>query len=218
MARATLKPLGLSITVWKNRAIMLILASQSQSRRALLAGAGLEFQVEPAAVDERKLERDARHAPAELARRLAMAKAENVAARHSGAYVIGADQVLSLNGEVLHKPATLDQARERLDALRGKTHTLHSGIALARNATTIWAGVESAELTMRNFTDAERETVLALEGTQALTSVGAYRLEGPAVRLFETVRGDYFTILGLPLLPLLAALREHAPAEFGETE
>jgi septum formation protein len=78
--------------------------------------------------------------------------------------------------------------------------------------------VESAELTMRNFTDAERETVLALEGTQALTSVGAYRLEGPAVRLFETVRGDYFTILGLPLLPLLAALREHAPAEFGETE
>jgi len=190
---------------------MLILASQSKSRQALLAGAGLDFRTEPAGIDERALEAKWNHAPGELARKLAIAKAEMVSARFPDAMVIGADQVLALEGEVLHKPKNRTEARTRLDALRGKTHMLLSGATMAHNNETVWNTVETATLTMRDFTEAERDQVLALEGDHALTSVGAYRLEGPSIRLFERVEGDYFTILGLPLLPLLAALRQYAP-------
>jgi len=190
---------------------MLILASQSNSRRALLAGAGLRFRTEPTAIDERAIEAQMDHAPDELAVRLASAKAEIVSAIFPNAIVIGADQVLSLDGEVLHKPQDEAEARDRLDSLRGKTHTLLSGVALARGGETVWNTVETARLTMRDFTPSERDEVLALEGDHALTSVGAYRLEGPSVRLFDMIEGDYFTILGLPLLPLLAALRQFAP-------
>jgi len=124
--------------------------------------------------------------------------------------VIGADQVLALGDARFHKPADLGEARMQLRALRGRTHALHSGIALVRNGTMLWSEVETAKLTMREFADAELDAVLADEGEAALSSVGGYRLEGPSIRLFETISGDYFTILGLPLLVLLAALRTYA--------
>ncbi len=214
--------------MWKTGA-MLILASKSQSRNALLAGAGLRFEASPAPIDERAIEAEVLGKGGDgldVARRLAEAKALTVSANREGAVVIGADQVLALaepTGEdagrerpdvqqtILHKPADMAAAARQLDRLRGRTHLLHSGVALARDGAVLWSGVETASLTMRVFTEAERDLVLAEEGDAVLGSVGSYRLEGPSIRLFETVEGDYFTILGLPLLPLLAALRLHAP-------
>lgn len=193
---------------------MLILASQSAARKALLAGAGLVFSTDPAAVDEREIEGRAEAGGAggrEVAQLLADAKAKDVSARHPGALVIGADQTLALGTELFHKPDDMAGAAAQLDRLRGKTHRLHAAIALVRDGETLWSAVETAELTMREFSLEERDEVLALEGGAILDSVGGYRLEGPSIRLFETVTGDYFTILGLPLLPLLAALRVIAP-------
>ena len=201
---------------------MLILASRSAARNALLAGTGLRFETSPAQIDERALEADvlgkAGGAP-DVARRLAAAKALTVASTHCEALVIGADQVLAVpgegddpsGGEILHKPADLGEAARQLDRLRGRTHHLHSGLALARGGDVLWSAVETAKLTMRTFSGAERDAVLALEGPEVLGSVGGYRLEGPSIRLFERIEGDYFTVLGLPLLPLLGALRHHAP-------
>lgn len=189
---------------------MLILASTSPTRKALLANAGIAFEPVAARVNERDIEAEALVegvSPPELALRLAEAKALSV----EGAAVIGCDQILELEGSVLHKAANLDEARSRLDQLKGKTHALHSAVALAREGRIVWSGTETARLTMRRFTDAERDAVLMAEGESVLGSVGAYRLEGPSVRLFERIEGDYFTILGLPLLPLLMALRQHAP-------
>lgn len=189
---------------------MLILASTSPTRKALLANARIAFEAVAARVNERDIEAEALVegvSPPELALRLAEAKALSV----EGAAVIGCDQILELEGSVLHKAANLDEARSRLDQLKGKTHALHSAVALAREGRIVWSGTETARLTMRRFTDAERDAVLMAEGESVLGSVGAYRLEGPSVRLFERIEGDYFTILGLPLLPLLMALRQHAP-------
>jgi septum formation protein len=198
--------------VWKTGA-MLILASRSKARQILLSNAGLDFETAAATIDERAVEAglgvDAK--PELVARRLAEAKALDVAARYPQAWVIGADQTLALDGELFHKPETLAAARDQLDRLCGRTHRLHSAVVLARAGQVSWAHVETAELTMRAFASAERDGILRREGGEALTSVGGYRLEGPAVRLFETIRGDYFTILGLPLLPLLGALRQYAP-------
>ena len=118
--------------------------------------------------------------------------------------------------EILHKPGDLAQAAIQLDRLRGRTHKLHSGVALARNGTVLWSAVATAHLSMRDFSTADRDAVLALEGDGVLGSVGGYRLEGPSIRLFDAIEGDYFTILGLPLLPLLAALRLHVPDIFGQ--
>ncbi len=217
---------------------MLILASKSAARNALLVGAGLRFESSPAQIDERGLEADVLGKGGdarEVARRLAEAKAVAVSAGRIGAVVIGADQVLALtdrpasgatplptspaSGEVptefgvsiLHKPQDMEGAAAQLDRLAGRTHWLHSGIALARNGDVVWSAVETAALTMRAFSVDERDAVLGLEGEAVLGSVGSYRLEGPSIRLFERIEGDYFTILGLPLLPLLAALRLHAP-------
>jgi septum formation protein len=196
---------------------MLILASQSATRISLLYQAGLRFDARPAAIDERAIEAqvagDGADAAA-VARRLAEVKALAVSATHPGALVIGADQTLALGSDLLHKPEGLAGARAQLDRLRGKTHRLHAGIALARDGQVLWSDVESAEMTMRDYSDAERDAILRLEGDAVLSSVGGYRLEGPSVRLFETISGDYFTILGLPLLPLLAALRRLAPEVF----
>jgi septum formation protein len=194
---------------------MLILASSSSTRKALLTGAGLSFASVPADIDERRLETGAVAAGADgrdVALLLAQRKAEAVSALHPGAIVIGADQTLALGTELLHKPGSLDEARSQLDHLRAKTHRLHAAVALVRDGALLWSAVETAELTMRAFSPQDRDEVLALEGDAILGSVGAYRLEGPSIRLFETVSGDYFTILGLPLLPLLAALRDIAPA------
>lgn len=191
---------------------MLILASQSAARKALLAGAGLRFETSPAAIDERSVEAEqVGKAPEAVARHLAEAKALDVSRRRPGDVVVGGDQVLALAGELLHKPADLDAARLQLDRLKGRLHYLHSGVALARDGALLWSEAHSARLLMREFTATERDEVLALEGPAALASVGAYRLEGPSVRLFAAIDGDYFTILGLPLLPLLTALRLHAP-------
>ena len=192
---------------------MLILASESKTRKALLHGAGLVFEARPAGVNEREIESVAvmnGASPELVAQELAEAKALAVA----GDVVIGADQVLALDGELLHKAADLEAARRQLDRLRGKTHQLHAAVSLAKAGRVVWSTVDTAELTMHEFSDAERDLVLALEGEAVLGTVGAYRIEGPSIRLFERIEGDYFTILGLPLLPLLAALRTHAPEVF----
>lgn len=191
---------------------MLVLASSSAARKALLTGAGLRFEASPAQIDERALEAGLLgKAPEQVARELSEAKALDVSRRRPGDTVIGGDQVLAFMGDLLHKPADLGEARAQLDRLRGKLHHLHSGVALARDGELLWSVTHSARLLMRDFTDAERDEVLALEGEAVLGSVGAYRLEGPSVRLFAAIEGDYFTILGLPLLPLLTALRLHSP-------
>ncbi len=193
---------------------MLILASTSAMRKALLAGAGLQFESSPAPIDERVEEASVLgKGPAAVARHLAEVKAVSVSRLHPDRIVIGADQTLSLDGEIFHKPADLDAARRQLSRLCGKTHRLSCGIALARGGVVLWSEIATADLTMRAFSDAERDAILDEEGPLALGSVGAYRLEGPSVRLFDRIEGDYFTILGLPLLPLLAALRLHAPTE-----
>ncbi|WDR07379.1 Maf family protein [Devosia rhodophyticola] len=199
---------------------MLILASQSSTRKALLNQAGLNFTCVPAAIDERWLEAEAIASGADardIASLLAIAKARNVAQQNPGALVIGADQTLALGTELLHKPRDRHDAIAQLDQLAGKTHRLHAGVALVRDDTIMWSSLETAELSMRDFSAEERDFVLGLEGETVLESVGGYRLEGPSIRLFEAVSGDYFTILGLPLLPLLAALRTIAPQYLLET-
>lgn len=193
---------------------MLILASTSPTRKALMEKASFSFSVVPANIDERALEIEALEAGADgrdLAGLLAKAKAEAVSKLHPDAYVIGADQTLALGTELLHKPLDREDAARQLDHLAGKTHRLHAAVALMRNGELLWSDIETAELTMRQFEPEERDLVLDLEGPAALTSVGGYRLEGPSIRLFETITGDYFTILGLPLLPLIGALRDIAP-------
>jgi septum formation protein len=199
--------------VWKTL-FMLILASQSFARKALMAGTGLRFEASPAQIDERALEDEVLGKGGDavaVARHLAEAKAMAVSMERQDAVAIGADQVLALDGELLHKPGDLAGAAAQLDRLAGCTHFLHAGIALARAGQLLWSTTETASLTMRRFDATERDAILALEGPSVLGSVGGYRLEGPSIRLFERIEGDYFTILGLPLLPLLAALRQHAP-------
>lgn len=193
---------------------MLFLASASSTRKALLSQAGLAFEALSSSIDERHLESQAIEAGADgrdVALLLARRKAEAVSADRPDALVIGADQTLALGSTLLHKPATMAEAAAQLDQLRGKTHRLHAAVALVRSGALLWSEVHTAELTMRDFSHAERDTVLSLEGEALLASVGGYRLEGPSIRLFEAVSGDYFTILGLPLLPLLGALRDLAP-------
>tara|TARA_R110000868_G_scaffold278125_1_gene537957 strand:- start:11975 stop:12568 length:594 start_codon:yes stop_codon:yes gene_type:complete len=193
---------------------MLILASKSTTRKALLEQAGLGFSTAPATIDERALETAAIAAGGDgrdVALLLARHKAEAVAKTHPGAIVIGADQTLSLGTELLHKPTDRHDAATQLDHLHGKTHRLHAAVTLVRDDVLLWSDIQTAELTMREFTVQERDDVLDREGDAILASVGGYRLEGPSIRLFDKVVGDYFTILGLPLLPLLAALRMIAP-------
>jgi septum formation protein len=195
---------------------MLILASRSAARKTLLEQAGVRFDAQTAAIDERGIEADAFRGGADgrdVAVLLAQHKALAVSASWPDAWVIGADQTLTLGTTLLHKPADMAEAAAQLDALRGKTHRLHAAVSLARGNQIIWSQLKTAELTMRAFSDRERDDVLRREGESVLGSVGGYRLEGPSIRLFDSVTGDYFTILGLPLLPLLAALRLHAPEE-----
>lgn len=200
---------------------MLILASASPTRKALLAQAGLVFSTSPANIDERALETSAHDQGADgrdIALLLAKQKAAAVAALHPGAFVIGADQTLALGAELLHKPADRPAAAAQLDRLKGRTHRLHAAVTIVQDDLLLWSDVQTAELTMRDFSDADRDDVLDREGDAILSSVGGYRLEGPSIRLFETVTGDYFTILGLPLLPLLAALRDLAPHLLGKDQ
>jgi septum formation protein len=189
---------------------MLVLASESPIRKALLSGAGLAFETRPARVKEREIESQATAGGAD-ARSVARLLAEAKALAVEGDVVVGADQMLVLDEAILHKT---NEPVARLDALRGRTHLLHAGVAIAKGGAVVWSETDTARLTMRAFTEEERDRVLELEGPDVVNSVGCYRLEGPSVRLFSHVEGDYFTVLGLPLLPLLGALRLHAPEVF----
>ena len=189
----------------------LILASASPFRKMLLQNAGLEFVSQPAQIDERAVEETVQGLDAEdLATILAEAKAQDVSSRHPGAVVIGSDQTLSLDGEIFHKPENMDQARRRLLKLSGRTHLLNSAVVLARDGETLWRHVSVARMTMRQLDPGFVGRHLANVGDRALSSVGAYQFEGEGIQLFERIEGDYFAIIGLPLLPLLAQLRELA--------
>lgn len=190
----------------------IVLASGSAARRALLDNAGLSFDVDPADVAEEAirdslLARDGGATPEDVALALAEAKAAAVSARHPEALVIGADQVLAFEGRLLDKAPSMEEARAVLSALRGKTHALHSAVALCRGGAIVWRGVDTARLTMRTFSEAALDAYLAEAGPRVLSSVGSYQIEGPAIQLFERIEGEHATILGMPLLPLIHALR-----------
>jgi septum formation protein len=186
-----------------------VLASQSTARRAVLAGAGVPFEATVSGVDEEALKERllaAGYGPKGVAETLAEEKARVVSAGREG-LVIGADQTLELEGRLYDKVTTLAEARERLRRLRGQRHHLHSAVAVARAGELIWRETESATLAMRRFSDDFIDAYLEQEGEAALGSVGCYRLEGMGAQLFERIEGDYFAILGLPLLGLLTVLR-----------
>lgn len=190
----------------------LILGSASPSRAALLKAAGLEFTTSPAEIDERAirevLQKAGDAAAADFAEVLARAKAEAVSEANPGAYVIGADQILAVGETVFEKPADMAHARRTLLSLQGQTHHLHAAVVLARSGTVHWSHVQTASLTMRALTPEDIGQYLGAAGEAVLSSVGAYQLEALGVRLFEKIEGDYFTILGVPLLPLLQQLNE----------
>jgi septum formation protein len=191
--------------------VKVVLASTSASRAAVLTGAGVTFEACSPGVDE-----DAAKAalladgagPREVADALAELKAVRVSTRSEG-LVIGADQTLDLDGTLFDKPASLAEARERLKALRGRMHRLHAGVVVAQGGEPIWREVQTSTLWMRPFSDAFLEDYLAREGEEVMRAVGCYRLEGPGAQLFSRIQGDYFAILGLPLLGLLDLLRRH---------
>ncbi len=187
----------------------LLLASRSDIRGKILAAAGLRFAIRPAQIDERATEAkagglDAASAAALLAR----AKADAVAATQAGYLVLGADQTLALGNKRFNKPGNRTEAAQQLRALRGQTHALHSALALVQDGKVLFELVDTARLTMRDFSDRFLDDYLDMAGDAALGSVGGYQLEGIGIHLFDRVEGDYFTILGLPLLPLLAYLRQ----------
>lgn len=188
----------------------LVLASRSSVRRTLLAAAGVPTEVQPADLDERTLEASAGSlGPAAMAALLAREKAVSVGQRHRGRLVLGADQMLTLDGRRFAKPADRAAARGQLRALCGRSHELHSAIAFAQDATVLFEHVGMARLTMRAFSDRFLDLYLDAAGSAATDSVGAYQIEGLGIQLFERVDGDYFTVLGLPIMEVLGFLRRH---------
>ena len=195
------------MTIWRANK-PLILASQSRARKMLLANAGLSFEVVPADIDERGLQQGSKlSGPGEIAKLLAREKAAWVSVRNAGHYVIGADQTLALGERLFNKPNGRAAAAEQLRALSGQTHELHSAIAVAIDGKIAFETVAVARMTMRPLSGDEIRLYLDEAGEAVTTSVGAYQLEGLGVHLFERIEGDHFTILGLPLLPLLGFLR-----------
>jgi septum formation protein len=188
----------------------LILASASIARLAMLRAAGVKLAAIPAAIDESVIKTQFRAAGGDAlacAMALAEAKARKIAAQHAGAVVIGADQVLVVDEEWLDKPADLAAAAAQLRSLRGRTHTLATAVCAVQGAALLWQATASPKLTMRCFGEAFLALYIAAEGEAVLGSVGAYRIEGQGVELFERIEGDHFSILGLPLLELLGFLR-----------
>jgi septum formation protein len=195
----------------------LILASESKSRSRLLESAGLAFIVEPPGLDEAVMRQaisgEEALLPHDVAEVLARAKAEAVSELAPKAYVIGGDQVLALGKTILIKPDSMEDARRQLLDLSGKTHTLHTSAAVATNGEAIWAETTVATMTMRKLSPEFIGRYLAAAGDEVLGSVGAYQLEGLGVQLFDKIDGDYFSILGVPLIPLLDTLRREGVIE-----
>jgi len=187
----------------------LILASRSQARRAMLTGAGVAHIAQDSGLDEDVVK--AAHPeldPASLALELARAKALAVSTDDPDAWVLGSDQTLAFGGGLMSKAADLTIAHQRLRAMAGRVHHLHSAAALAHAGSVVWSGVDTARMTMRAFSDDFLDAYLEVEGTHILACVGSYRLEGMGAQLFASVEGDYFTVLGMPLWPVLEALRQ----------
>ena len=195
------------MTLWHGKA-PLILASQSRARQMLLANAGLQFEAVPADIDERAVQQASGLAvPGDIAGLLAREKAQAVSVRQPGKYVVGADQTLALGDRLFSKPAGRVQAAEQLRDLAGHSHELHSAVAVARDGRILFETTAIARMTMRQLSGTEIRTYLDEAGEAVTSSVGAYQLEGRGVHLFDRIDGEHFTILGLPLLPLLAFLR-----------
>jgi septum formation protein len=195
------------MTLWRGP-FPLILASQSRTRQALLANAGIDFEAVPADIDERAVQQSSGLlAPGDIAALLAREKALSVSRLHPGRFVVGADQTLALGNRLFSKPAGRTQAAEQLQALAGQRHDLHSAVAVARDDKLLFEDAAIARMTMRPLGEADIDAYLSEAGEAITSSVGAYQLEGLGVHLFERIDGDHFTILGLPLLQLLAFLR-----------
>ncbi len=206
------------MSLFQQSGISLVLASASTVRADMLRGAGLRFDVRPSPVDEDAVKSALKSERGEitgedLATILAQTKATSVSEQEPSALVIGADQVLGFEGRFYDKPKDMDEARDALIAMRGKTHVLHTATACAEAGDVIWHHESSVTLTMRDFSNDFLGTYLAACGEDILTSVGAYKLEGPGAQLFERIEGDYFSVLGLPLLPLLQFLRSRGAIE-----
>ena len=196
-----------AMTIWRGKD-PLILASQSRTRQMLLGNAGIACEAIPADIDERAVQEASKQSePGAIAGLLAREKALSVAAKNPGRYVVGADQTLALGMRLFNKPAGRAQALDQLRALAGNTHELHTAVAVARDGKLVFADIAVAPMTMRHLSGDEVRAYLDTAGEAVTTSVGAYQLEGLGVHLFERIEGDHFTILGLPLLPLLAFLR-----------
>jgi septum formation protein len=190
----------------------LILASASNSRAAMLRQAGLDFDIRPARVDEEEIKLSLKGDGVSLrdtATALAELKAHRISSAEPQDFIIAADSMVACDGRWYDKPTDMSEARAHLQSLRGKTHELVSAAALARGGSVIWRHAESARLTMRDFSDDFLDAYLAQAGEAVLSCVGCYQLEGLGVQLFSRIQGDFFTILGLPLLPLLDILREN---------
>jgi septum formation protein len=200
-------------TLWREAA-PLLLASTSPTRRRLIEAAGLPVETEAPGIDERVVEAAVLTAgmgtlnqPLGLARRLAREKALAVSRRHPDRIVVGADQTLACDGKLFHRPPDREAAEAQLARLAGRVHTLHAGFAVARDGAALHEGADTARLTMRKLDAGEIAAYADLAGERVMASVGAYQVESLGIHLFERIEGEHSTILGLPLLPLLAALR-----------